>query len=118
MTEELSPVKTFVFDHKTGFTYHSGSKTVNYRKSSAELKRYTTHRWCSRLASSKLPGADLAVEYLYAKYIKNLSVSTIQQSGRVVLYFLRFLARDGTSIYALTRQNISAYVRHEQDREA
>lgn len=116
MTEELSPVKSSVFDHRAGFTYHSGSTTAHYRKSNAEFKRYTTHRWCSRLAASKLPGADLAVEYLYAKYIKNLSVSTIQQSGRIVLYFLHFLARDGTSIYALTRQNISAYVEHEQER--
>ncbi|WP_084540865.1 tyrosine-type recombinase/integrase [Desulfofustis glycolicus] len=116
MTEELSLVKTSVFDQKTGFTYHSGSKTAHYHNSSAELKRYTTHRWCSRLAASKLPGADLAVEYLYAKYIRNLSVSTIQQSGGIILYFLHFLVRDGTSIYALTRQNISAYVEYEQER--
>ena len=116
MTEELSPAKTSVFDHKVGVSYHSGSKTTNYRNNKAEFKRYTTYRCCSRLAASRLPGAELAVEYLYTKYIKNLSVSTIQQSGRVVLHFLRFLARDGTSIYALTRQNISAYVGHEQDR--
>lgn len=41
-------------------------------------------------------------------------MSTIQQAGRIVLYFLRFLARDGTTIYTLTRQYISAYVEYEQ----
>jgi integrase/recombinase XerD len=83
---------------------------------SANKKRRIVHLWCSRLAASELPGADLAVEYLYGKYIKNLSVSTIQQAGRIILYFLRFLARDGTTIRALTRQNISAFVQYEQDR--
>lgn len=116
MTEELSPVKTSVFNHKSGFSYHFTHKKAHYRDNSAELKRHVTYRWCSRLATSKLPGAELAVEYLYAKYIKNLSVSTIQQAGRISLHFLNFLARDGTSIHALTRQNISAYVQHEQDR--
>jgi len=33
------------------------------------------------------------------------------------LYFLGFLERQGTTIYTLTRQDISAFVQYEQDRE-
>lgn len=116
MTEEISPAKSSVFDQNAVVSYHYGSKSAYNRNIYTDSKRYVTYRWCSRLAASKLPGADLAVEYLYGKYIKNLSISTIQQSGRIILYFLRFLTRDGTTIYALTRQHISAYVEHEQDR--
>ena len=116
MTEELYSLKTSVFDQKADFSYHSAAKTAQKQHNQKKSKRYVTYRWCSRLAASKLPGAELAVEYLYGKYIRNLSVSTIQQSGRIVLYFLHFLTRDGTTIFTLTRQNISAYVEYEQDR--
>ena len=79
-------------------------------------KRRILQRYCSRISASELPGADLAVEYLYGKFIKNLSNHTIKQSGRVVLSFLHFLHNDGTSVYSLTRQNIRAFVEYEQDR--
>lgn len=36
---------------------------------SPNKKRRIVHHCCSRLAASELPGADLAVEYLYGKYI-------------------------------------------------
>lgn len=116
MTGELYTPKTSVFAQKTSFSYYSGSKTTQKNHKHTNSKRYATYRWCSRLAASKLPGSDLAVEYLYGKYIKNLSLSTIKQSGRIVLYFLHFLTRDGTTIFALTRQDINAYVEYEQDR--
>jgi len=79
-------------------------------------KRRVLYRYCSRITASGLPGADLAVEYLYGKYIKNLSVHTIKLSGCVVLSFLRFLSNDGATVYTLTRQNISSFVEYEQDR--
>lgn len=116
MTEELSPSRISVFDQNAGLSYYSEGKTAQKHHIYSNSKRHAAYRWCSRLAASNLPGADLAVEYLYGKYIKNLSVSTIKQSGRIVLYFLHFLARDGTTLFALTRQDISAYVAFEQDR--
>ena len=116
MTEEIHVSKISGFDQKADFFHYLARKTASKNHNHAKSKRYVTYRWCSRLASSKLPGSELAVEYLYGKYIKNLSVSTINQSGRIVLYFLHFLARDGTTIFALTRQNINAYVGYEQDR--
>lgn len=79
-------------------------------------KRRTVHCWCHRIAASGLPGAGHAVEYIYGKYIKNLSVSIIQQSGRIILLFLNFLEKEKTDIYSLTHLDISSFVQHEQDR--
>ena len=78
-------------------------------------KRRTLNRISGRLLASDLPGNDLAIDYLYSKYIKNLSVHTIRQAGGVLLAFLRFLDNDDTSIFTLTRRDISAFVEYEQD---
>ena len=116
MTEELVLSKTTVFDPKSPPDVHFRPQNTSLRQNRAGYKRHITHRWCARLAASGLPGSDLAVEYLYGKYIKNLSVSSIKQSGRIILYFLGFLERQGTTVYGFTRQDISAYVQYEQDR--
>jgi integrase/recombinase XerD len=117
MTEELVLSKTSVFDPKSPPERHFRPQNTTLRQNHAGYKRHITHRWCARLAASGLPGTELAVEYHYGKYIKNLSVSSIQQSGRIILYFLGFLERQGTTIHTLTRQDISAFVQYEQDRE-
>jgi len=96
---------------------YPGRTSALFHSHQANRKRQITHRCCSRLVDSKLPGADLAVEYIYDKYIKNLSVSTIQSSSRVILYFLHFLEGQGTTIHKLTRKDISAYAQYEHDRD-
>ena len=116
MTEEFVLSKTFVFDPKSPPEIHFRPENTAFRHNRAGYKRHITHRWCSRLAASGLPGTDLAVEYLYEKYIKNLAVYSIKESGRIVLHFLDFLERQGTTVYTLTRQDINAYVQYEQDR--
>jgi hypothetical protein len=75
-------------------------------------KRKTLDQFSGRLTASALPGAELAIEYLYSKYIKNLSVHTIRQTGGVVLSFLQFLHDGGTTIFTLTRQDIGAFVEY------
>ena len=65
--------------------------------------------WCA------YTGADLAIEYLREKYSHNMAVSTIKQSGGVILSFLAFLEESGTDIHRLTRQDISGYVAQDQD---
>ena len=117
MTEELTLSKTSVLSPTFPSEPHFKSPNVPLRQNRSIHKRHITHRWCARLAASGLTGADLAVEYLYGKYINNLSGSTINQSGRIILYFLGFLERQSTTIYTLTRQDISAFVQYEQDRE-
>ena len=98
MTEELSVSKTSVFDPKLHPELSFRTKNSPPSHYCADYKRHITHRCCSRLAASGLLGSDLAAEYLYAKYIKNLSVSSIKQSGRVILYFLGFLERQGATL--------------------
>ena len=117
MTEEFAVPQEPVFDPPFAPERHFKAKNAPPDHYFTSYKRHITHRWCSRLASRGLPGSELAVEYLYGKYIKNLSVSIINQSGRIILYFLGFLERQGTTIYTLTRQDISAFVQYEQDRE-
>ena len=79
-------------------------------------KRKTFDQFSGRLTVSTLPGAELAIEYLYSKYIRNLSVHTIRQTGGVVLSFLNFLHDGGTTIFTLTRRDIGSFVEYEQDR--
>ena len=80
------------------------------------LKRKTLDRCCVRLAASGLEGSDLAIEYLYGKYIKNLSIHTIRMSGCIVLSFLQFLDKNSSDIYHLTPQDIGSYVDYQQSR--
>ena len=79
-------------------------------------KRKTLDRFSGRLTVSALPGAELAIEYLYSKYIKNLSVHSIRQTGGVALSFLKFLHDSGTTILTLTRRDVGSFVEYEQDR--
>ena len=81
MTEELYVLETSVFEPKLHPELSFRTQKVSWRDHVAGYKRHITYRWCSRLAASGRAGADLAVEYLYGKYIRNLSVSTREQSG-------------------------------------
>jgi integrase/recombinase XerD len=116
MTDEISTQKDLLLANLPVFDAHKGSHSLNawdYPQVHTRLsnpKRQVLFRCCSRLAASGLVGADLGVEYIYGKYINNLSVHTIRQSGYVVLSFLRSLSLVNTNIYTLTRQNISAFV--------
>lgn len=81
-----------------------------------DKRRQALDHFSVRIADSGLPGAGLAVEYLRDKYSKNLAISTITQAGGVVLSFLAFLNGTDTSIFEITRRDISAFVEHEQNR--
>jgi len=79
-------------------------------------KRKILDRWTTRIRASDLPGHQLATAYLHGKYIKNLSFHTIDHAGGVILAFMQFLNKKGSSLLALTRIDISAFVEEEQDR--
>jgi site-specific recombinase XerD len=53
---------------------------------------------------------------LHGKYIKNLSYHTIDHAGGVILAFMNFLDKEGSTILALTRNDISAFVEDKQDK--
>ena len=104
MTEVTSTSTFTTFAHKFFSAGNTEIHFVDPQYHRAYQKRYWTQLSCSRLQESGFPGADLAVEHVYDKYIRDLSTSTIQQSGRVILYFLHFLEREETNIFALSRQ--------------
>ena len=79
-------------------------------------KRQQFDHLSSRITGTGLIGADLAVGYIRGKYRNNNSIETIKQAGYVVLSFLHFLNKTGTNLYQITRQDICAFVEHEQDR--
>ncbi len=79
-------------------------------------KRKILDRWTKRINASGLPGNKLVTQYLHGKYIKNLSFHTIDHAGGVILAFMHFLNKESSSILALTRGDVSAFVENEQDR--
>ena len=100
--------------------YHSSSRLYLTRRRPGPIvlpdKRRMLDRWTNRIKASNLPGNDLAVEHLQEKYIKNLSLRTIDNSGESILPFLSFLDKQGRSILTLTIGDLSAFVEYEQDR--
>ncbi len=80
-------------------------------------RRQALNRAVDRLEASCLPGFEYVISYLYAKYRKNHSVSSIDQSGRTVHAFLSFFKELGKkNIEDIERRDIAAYVEGEQDR--
>jgi len=86
------------------------------RAISPNKKRKVLDNFSRRLQASGLTGCDLAIEFLYTKFTKNLAAHTIKNAGGTVLSFLRFLHDNNTSIFSLTRRQIGAFVEYEQDR--
>lgn len=75
------------------------------------------NRAVDRLEQSGLSGNEFAIAHLYDKYRRNLSATTLQQTGRVTLAFLSFFQeRTGQDFAHITRKDIAAFVEHEQDR--
>jgi len=103
-------------DHHSTRQFRSGYLPSTSGPGTLSYKRRILNRWTERITASGLPGDDLVTEYLYGKYIKNLSFHTIDHAGGVILAFLHYLDKEGSSILTLTRSNISAFVEYEQDR--
>lgn len=116
MTEVTCTTQFATFDQRFFSAGHTELQIIDRRHHRSAQKRYWAQLFCSRLIESGLPGADLAAEYVYGKYIRDLSTSTIKQSGRVILHFLHFLERKGANLYTLTRQDIVKFVEYEQER--
>jgi integrase/recombinase XerD len=122
MTNEIFPNKELLFQnhHFPGICQESTSPQpcvgTSHNQDFPRRKRQTFYRWCSRITARGFAGSDLVIEYIYGKYIQNLSIHTIRQSSSIILSFLDFLDKKHQSIYDLTRQNISSFVDNEQDR--
>jgi integrase/recombinase XerD len=80
-------------------------------------RRRALNRAVDRLEESSLPGYEYVVAHLYDKYHRNLTISTISQTGQTLHGFLSFLQEAGRKgIDKIRRKDIAAYVEHEQER--
>jgi integrase/recombinase XerD len=102
--------------HDSTRQFHSSHLPPPPDSGTLSYKRRILNRWTERLTASGLSGNERVTEYLRGKYIKNLSFHTIDHAGGVILSFMRFLNKEGSSIFQLTRSDISAFVEYGQDR--
>lgn len=106
-------------DERTPDYHQLAASHVGFPRSASGTlphKRKISDRWTTRIRASDLPSHQLATAYLHGKYIKNLSFHTIDHAGGVILAFMQFLNKKGSSLLVLTRIDISAFVEEEQDR--
>jgi len=74
-------------------------------------------RVLERLSESSLFGQAQVKEYLLSQHRNNCRPSTIRSSGETLFLFLSFLKNTGTKqLEAITREEVGAFVEHEQDR--
>ena len=71
----------------------------------------------NKLESNGLPGYEYVIAHLYDKYRRNLTISTIGQTGQTLSGFLAFLQETGiTGLETISRKDIANYIDHEQER--
>ncbi len=98
---------------RTLFAPSAGALYV-YRPSK---RRRVLNRTLDRLEESDLPGYEYAISHLCDKYRRNLTISTISQTGHTLIAFLSFFQALGReNIVEICRKDIAAYVEHMQDR--
>ena len=80
-------------------------------------RRRVLNRAVDKLEKGALPGYEYVIAHLYDKYRRNLTISTISQTGLTLYVFLSFLQTErSTVIEQISRKDIAAYVEHEQER--
>ncbi len=99
---------------RTLFAPSAGALYV-YRPSK---RRRVLNRALDRLEASELPGYEYAISHLCDKYRRNLTITTISQTGHTLIAFLSFFQALGRQdIKEICRNDITAYVEHMQDRD-
>ncbi|MCL7413684.1 MAG: tyrosine-type recombinase/integrase [ANME-2 cluster archaeon] len=111
---DYTPLKLPPPGSTTQLVFPSAGLLHIYRPS---RRRRIINRAVDRLEQSGLPGSEFAIAHLYDKYRRNLSATTLQQTGRVALAFLSFFQENnGQNFERITRKDIAAFVEREQDR--
>ena len=79
-------------------------------------RRRVLNRAVDKLEASCLPGFEYVISYLYDKYRRNHSVTSLSQTGQTLRAFLSFFKALGREeIKEIKRSDIAAYVEHEQE---
>ena len=74
-------------------------------------------KWLGQLAEKGLFGRPYVKDYLYGLKRRNCRPSTIRSYGSTLLLFLSYLKERGrTSLETITREDLSSFIEHEQDR--
>ncbi len=80
-------------------------------------RRRIFNRAVDKLEESNLAGFEYAISHLHDKYRRNLTMSTISQTGRTLVAFLSFFQTLGKlSLAEMSRKDIAAYVEQLQER--
>lgn len=80
-------------------------------------RRRALNKSVDKLEASCLPGFEYVISFLYDKYRRNHSVSSISQTGSTLHAFLSFYDALGRQeISRIQRKQIAQYVEHEQER--
>ena len=80
-------------------------------------RRRVLNRAVEKLERNGLPGYEYVIAHLYDKYRRNLTISTIRQTGQTLSAFLAFLQESGISgLETISRKDIADYIDHEQER--
>ncbi len=81
------------------------------------LQNYLIEKCLKQLAMKGLFGRSYVQDYLYDQKRRNCRPSTIRSNFTTLMVFLSYLKeRDRTSLEAITREDLSSFIEHEQDR--
>jgi len=74
-------------------------------------------KWVMQLADKGLFGWSYVKDYLYDQKRRNCRPSTIRSNFTTLMLFLSYLKkRDRTSLETITREDLSSFIEHDQDR--
>ena len=121
---DQSPQSHFIFSLHHPARQNAGAREKVFLPSAGALyvyrpskRRRVLNRAVERLERSQLPGYEYVIAHLYDKYRRNLTISTISQTGQTLRFFLSFLQKTGrTCVEDICRKDIAAYIEHEQER--
>jgi integrase/recombinase XerD len=83
----------------------------------SEINRKMLDTLLAKLSQKDIIGIDRAKEYLRHKYRQNCKANTLKNDFSTITLFLSYLKRCGKSqLHQIGRQDLEAYVEHEQDR--
>jgi len=83
----------------------------------ADINRQTLDKLLAKLSQRDIVGLDHAKEYLRHKYRQNCKANTLKNDFTTITLFLSYLKNYGKSqLHQIGRQDLEAFVEHEQDR--
>lgn len=94
--------------------YSQPVKSVAARKEQQRRLEFT--RLIDQLSAQDLVGKEYAIRYLHHKFRRNCRRNTLINMSATVRFFLAWLQINGNVLEDIRREEIEAFVEHEQDR--